>query len=118
MVAPVLGRITAILAARADFSLDRLSDAVLVSDAISEHAPSYMSGGQVNVAVEDGDGTLDIKVGPLVSGGASDLLETLKVPGFEHSLERLANEVKIEKADAAQEGVEYLRLTIARSPRV
>lgn len=116
MVAPVLGRITAMLAARADFSLDRLADAVLVSDAISAQAPSCISGSHVSVAIEDGDGSLDFRVGPLASGGANELLTTMNVPGFEHSLERLANEVQVEQADSSEDGQEYLRLTLGPSP--
>ena len=108
---------TAILAARADFSLDRLSDAVLVSDAVSAHAASFVSGQHVDVAIEDGGGTLDMRVGPLVSGGAGDLLGTMKVPGLDRSLENLTDEVKIEKAaqEPAAEAEEYLLLTISRT---
>src|SRR4051812_7253335 len=48
-VAPVLGRIIAMLAARAGFSIDRLSDAQLVSDALSAHAPTYLREGDVRI---------------------------------------------------------------------
>lgn len=115
LVAPVLARVTAILAARADFSLDRLSDAVLVSDAVSAHAASFVSGEHIDVAIEDGGGTLDIRVGPLVSGGANELLGTMKVPGLDRSLENLTDEVKVEKAatNPASEDQEYLLLTIS-----
>ena len=47
LVAPVTSRVTAILAARADFPLDRLADAVLVSDAIAAHASEYIAGSDV-----------------------------------------------------------------------
>lgn len=113
LVGPVLARVTAILAARADFSLDRLSDAVLVSDAVSAHAASFVSGQHVDVAIEDGGGTLDIRVGPLVSGGASELLGTMKVPGLERWLEGLTDDVKIEKAAEEPADEEYLLLTIS-----
>jgi serine/threonine-protein kinase RsbW len=117
LVGPVLARVTAILAARADFSLDRLSDAVLVSDAVSAHAASFVSGERVDVTIEDGDGSLDIRVGPLVSGGAGELLGTMKVPGLDRSLENLTDEVKIEKAanGQADKDEEYLLLTISRT---
>ena len=70
LVASVASRVTAILAARADFPLDRLADAVLVSDAIAAHASDYISGSDVGLVIEDGDGTLDFRVGPLHEGGA------------------------------------------------
>jgi serine/threonine-protein kinase RsbW len=97
LVASVASRVTAILAARADFPLDRLADAVLVSDAISEHASDYISGSDVGLVIEDGDGTLDFRVGPLHEGGGEGLLREMEVPGLGHSLERLVDEVKVER---------------------
>ena len=75
LVASVASRVTAILAARADFPLDRLADAVLVSDAISAHASDYIAGSDVGIVIEDGDGTLEFpRVGPLHQGGGEGLL--------------------------------------------
>lgn len=98
LVASVASRVTAILAARADFPLDRLADAVLVSDAISAHASDYIAGSDVGLVIEDGDGTLDFRVGPLHEGGGESLLREMEVPGL-HSLERLVDEVKVERGD-------------------
>jgi serine/threonine-protein kinase RsbW len=97
LVAPVTSRVTAILAARADFPLDRLADAVLVSDAIAAHASDYIAGDDVGVAIEDGDGTLDFRIGPLDEGGARGLLQEMEVPGLGQSLERLVDEVNVER---------------------
>ena len=96
LVASVSSRVTAILAARADFPLDRLADAVLVSDAIAAHASDYISGSDVGLVIEDGDGTLDFRVGPLHEGGGEGLLREMEVPGLGHSLERLVDEVSVE----------------------
>src|SRR4051812_6519686 len=74
LVAPVTSRVTAILAARADFPLDRLADAVLVSDAIAAHASDYISGSDVGVEIEEADGSLEFRIGPLDEGGAQGLL--------------------------------------------
>ena len=52
LAAPVLGRVTAMLAARAGFSVDRLSDAVLVSDALAAHAPAAIVGRHIHVAID------------------------------------------------------------------
>ena len=90
---------TAILAARADFPLDRLADAVLVSDAISAHASDYISGSDVGLVIEDGEGSLDFRVGPLHEGGGEGLLREMEVPGLGQSLERLVDEVKVERGD-------------------
>jgi serine/threonine-protein kinase RsbW len=110
LVSAISSRVTAMLAARADFPLDRLADAVLVSDAIAAHADEYVLGGDVGLAIEDGDGSLDFRVGPLREGGARGLLSELEVPGFGGSLERLVDGISVEDQDAA-EG-EYLVLTI------
>jgi serine/threonine-protein kinase RsbW len=117
LVSAISGRVTAMLAARADFPLDRLADAVLVSDAIAAHAGSYMAREDVGLAIMDGDGSLDFRVGPLRDGGARGLLSQLEVPGLGGSLERLVDGVRIEHgsdavgADAGAEG-EYLALRI------
>jgi serine/threonine-protein kinase RsbW len=97
MMAPVLGRITAMFAARADFPLDRLSDAVLVTDAICAHVGSYLPGQHALVAFEDGDYKVDLRVGPLVEGGGKKLVRHLELPGLERSLEQLVEELKIEQ---------------------
>jgi serine/threonine-protein kinase RsbW len=113
LVSAISSRVTAMLAARADFPLDRLADAVLVSDAIAAHAEEYMVGGDVGLAIEDGDGSLDFRVGPLHEGGARGLLSELEVPGFGGSLERLVNGVNIE--EQGETGGEFLVLTIQNS---
>jgi anti-sigma regulatory factor (Ser/Thr protein kinase) len=125
LVASVASRVTAILAARADFPLDRLADAVLVSDAIAAHASDYIAGTDVGIVIEDGDGTLDFRVGPLHEGGGEGLLREMEVPGLGHSLERLVDEVKVERGDGVPgtaESVadaEFLSLRIgkAHAPR-
>ena len=108
LVSAISSRVTAMLAARADFPLDRLADAVLVSDAIAAHAEEYMASGDVGVAIEDGHGSLDFRVGPLREGGARGLLSELEVPGFGGSLERLVDNVSVEEPD----GTEFLVLSI------
>jgi anti-sigma regulatory factor (Ser/Thr protein kinase) len=99
LVASVASRVTAILAARADFPLDRLADAVLVSDAIAAHASDYIAGSDVGLVIEDGDGTLDFRVGPLHEGGGEGLLREMEVPGLGQSLERLVDEVRVERGE-------------------
>jgi anti-sigma regulatory factor (Ser/Thr protein kinase) len=114
LVSAISSRVTAMLAARADFPLDRLADAVLVSDAIAAHAEAYVSGGDVGLAIEDTDGALDFRVGPLRDGGARGLLSELEVPGFGGSLERLVDKVDVEESSTAGGG-EFLVLTIRRA---
>ncbi len=118
LVAPVTSRVTAILAARADFPLDRLADAVLVSDAIAAHASEYISGRDVGVEISDDEGSLNFRIGPLDTGGAQGLLNQMEVPGLGQSLERLVDEVTVERGDSAVAtetgGAEYLALRIGK----
>jgi serine/threonine-protein kinase RsbW len=111
LVSAISSRVTAMLAARADFPLDRLADAVLVSDAVAAHAEAYVTGGDVGLAIQDGAGKLDFRVGPLREGGAKGLLSELEVPGFGGSLERLVDNVSLEEAGPGDAG-EFLVLTI------
>jgi anti-sigma regulatory factor (Ser/Thr protein kinase) len=116
VMAPVLGRLVAALASRADFPLDRLSDAVLITDAISAHIDPYLPGSHALVAFQDGKGILDVWVGPLISGGAEDLLDTSEIPGLPTSLRDLADDVRVERVsdqpEADRGAGEYLQLSL------
>ena len=48
----------------------RLADTVLIGDAVSAHDAADFSGGTVGVEILDGDGRLDVRIGPLVAGGS------------------------------------------------
>jgi serine/threonine-protein kinase RsbW len=112
LVAPVLGRIVAMLAARAGFSIDRLSDAQLVSDALSAHAPTYVRGDDVRIVFTDSDRTLGARVGPLVDGGSERLLDDADLPGIGRLLEQLADDVRTERVDGTGE---YLVLRLSEA---
>jgi anti-sigma regulatory factor (Ser/Thr protein kinase) len=106
--APVLGRVVSLVAARADFSIDRLSDAQIVSDAIAGAAGAHAldRSGHVEVAIDEHDGGFDLVVGPLVEGGAQQLVRDTELPGLGCLLERLADELAVERA---ADGGEQLR---------
>jgi hypothetical protein len=115
-MAPVLGRVISLLASRSDFPLDRLSDAVLVTDSISAFIDPYIPGSHALLAFQDGNGIIDVWVGPLVNGGAEELLGTMDLPGLDRSLRDLADEVKVERVsdhpDATRGAGEYLLLRL------
>ena len=100
MVRPVLARVIGALAARAQFSVDRLADTVLIGDAVSALATDDFSSGRVEVAIKDGDGTLDVRVGPLVEGGGGRILAKMEVPEG-GSLRALARSMEVESGKAA-----------------
>jgi hypothetical protein len=109
LVAPVLSSVIAVLAARAGFSVERLSDAQLVTDAIAAHARSAFAGRRVNASIETAPQQLELRLGPLVSGGGDTLVAASAVGGLAPLLERLADDVSAE----SREGHEELRLVIA-----
>lgn len=112
LLAPVLSRVISILAARANFSIDRLSDAVLLGDAISAHAPDDFPEGTARIAVEEDEGSLLVKVGPLLKGAGDRLLDGMRIPQIGGSLERLADEIRA----VQEEDGEYILLRISRLP--
>lgn len=115
-VAPVLGRVVSMLAARADFSIDRLSDAQLVSDAVATNSQAHTLDGHVRVLVSEAPDTIALEVGPLVAGGARALVRATELPSLGSILERLADDVTVLPAPDAPGG-DAERLRVALSSR-
>lgn len=109
LIGPILSRALGALAARHEITVDRISDAMLLSDAISAGAPQGFSDGHVRVAIADRPSGVELRVGPMRSGGAERLRESLALPAEQGSLEALADELRIENGE---EG-EYLVVGIA-----
>jgi hypothetical protein len=109
----IVSRVISSLASRADLSLDRLSDALLLGDAIASQAASGSLDGRVQIALEDSDGEITVRVGPLREGAAERMLERLEVPTLGTSLTKLANEVRIDTGAAG----EHLVIRVAQRLR-
>ena len=109
MVTPILGRVIGVFAARAELPLDRLSDAVLIGDAVAASAGLHATGERVQVGIDSGPSRIDLRVGPLVSGGGERLLRAADLPGIGDVIGRLANDVRIEAVPG--EG-DFLNLSI------
>ena len=107
---PVLRRVVAMMAAHAGFTMDRLSDAVLVAETLAAGTPAHARDGIVRVVVEDGDDGVVLRVGPLVGGGAEGLLSASRLPAYGGVLEHLADEVAVE---TPEQDAEYLRVRLA-----
>jgi prepilin-type processing-associated H-X9-DG protein len=110
LVAPVLARVVGALAARRDVTIDRLSDAVLLTDAISADAPAAFADGHVRIDLRDEDGAIDLRVGPLEQGAGERLRKGLDIPSV-GSLEKLADELRVEDSGSS----EYLLVRFAAS---
>ena len=81
------------LAARADCPIDRLDDALLITDAIAAHAPAHSTDGRVTVTITARRGELVLVVSELRPGGGQELLADSALPGVGSVLERVADEV-------------------------
>jgi len=112
LLGPVLSRALTALAARQEITVDRISDAMLLADAISAAAPRGFADGQVRLSIADRPEGVELRVGPMQDGAAAGLRESLSLPDVGGSLETLADEVRTE-ADGAGE---YLVVGIAATP--
>ena len=68
LVGAVLGRVVGMLAARAQCPIDRLDDALLITDAVAAHAPRFSADDRVRVVVRTDDSSLEIVVASLAEG--------------------------------------------------
>jgi serine/threonine-protein kinase RsbW len=108
MVKPVLARVIGALAARAEFSVDRLADTVLLGDAVFTSPEVEFTDGRVGISIRDGDGSLRVRVGPLVEGAGEKLLGEMELPGA-GSLRSLANRMEVTKGATPEgEDAEFL----------
>jgi hypothetical protein len=96
LLGPVLGRVVGMLAARAQCPIDRLDDALLLTDAVAAHAPGHTSNGSVTVHVTAEPAGLSLRVGPLAAGGAEALVESAALPGIGNVFQRVASDVRAE----------------------
>jgi serine/threonine-protein kinase RsbW len=111
LIAPVIGRVLSVLAARTDFPVDRLTDTMLLADALAAHAAEGFEDRAIRMVIEDGDGTIDVRVGPMREGAAEKLRSGLEIPGLGATLEKLADDVSV---DQAEDG-EYFSLKMRAS---
>ena len=111
LLAPILSRVISMFATRADFSVDELSDAVLLSDAISAGARAGFPDGTARLAVTEQAGSFELRVGPLGDGGGQRLLDGMRIPSLDASLEALADEIRVEESEAG----ELLAIRIGRA---
>ncbi|MDX6669627.1 MAG: serine/threonine-protein kinase RsbW [Solirubrobacteraceae bacterium] len=109
LAAPVLSRVVAMLAARSNFSVERLSDAQLISDAIAAHAPSAIVGRHVHMGLDAHEGALDLRVGPLAPDGGERIVQESAIAGIHPVIERLADKVSVEQRN----GFEELQVTLS-----
>jgi anti-sigma regulatory factor (Ser/Thr protein kinase) len=99
LLEPVLANLVGSLAARQEISVDRLADALLVTDAISVAAPGRFADGCVRVGLGESEAGLELRLGPMEKGAAGQIRRELEVPGVGGSLEALADELTVEGSE-------------------
>ncbi len=97
LAGPTICRLVSILVGRARCPLDRLDDALLVCDAIVDHAPAHLADGDLSlgVAVAVSDSSLELRVGPLAAHGAEAILADATIPGIGNVLTRVSDRVDV-----------------------
>jgi serine/threonine-protein kinase RsbW len=102
LVGGVLGRVTRALAAKALFSLDRISDAFLVTDAIAAHANRACSSPRIEFSVSTGVRRVELRIGPLRAGVNAQLCAPSAPEDARSALTILVDELKLVPLDGEE----------------
>jgi serine/threonine-protein kinase RsbW len=110
LVGAVLGRVVGMLAARAQCPIDRLDDAILLTDAVAAHAPIHAQNQHVHVVVAADDDHLELRVADLRPDGGRRLLADGDLPGVGNVFDRVADDVYAGTTPDGESGELILRL--------
>jgi serine/threonine-protein kinase RsbW len=91
----ILPRLLCVLAARAHFSTDRISDAQVMADALVAQTPASIDGGRLGVGVSVRPRDLQLHVGPLRTGRAIWRIVDCTVAGLSPVVEKLVNHLGV-----------------------
>jgi anti-sigma regulatory factor (Ser/Thr protein kinase) len=109
----VMRRVVAVVAAQVDMSVERVMEALLVVELAARHGLRYLVGEHVKIRVTRGEGSFDLRLGPLEENGALRVVKDTDVPVVGSVIQRLTEDVRVEKAQAEGINCEYLLLRIA-----
>jgi hypothetical protein len=112
LVAPVLSRVVGMLGARAQFPIDRLDDALLVTDTVAAHAAGFTVDSTVTMTVHAREGELELRIGLLRPDGGQGLLAAAELPGVGNVLQRVADDVQVQRDPDGEELVVRLGSTV------
>jgi serine/threonine-protein kinase RsbW len=87
----ILPRLLGALAARAQFTTDRISDTQLVADALAARAPTSTSANHLTITINVQPRSLKLDIGPLPSGHAKQLIDDSAVEGLGPIIQKLTN---------------------------
>jgi serine/threonine-protein kinase RsbW len=102
IVRAVLPRVLSTLAARAHFSVDRISDVQIVADVLAAKSRESLSALHLDVGVTVAPRSLKLRLGPLQTGHGESLLSAA-ADGMAPVIERLTDgHHRVERADSAE----------------
>jgi hypothetical protein len=84
-------------ALRRDLTVDQVADAILLAETVSESSGDAFGDDALRFALADGDGGIEMTVGPLAEGGGERLREGLVLPEDGGTVETLADKVEIDR---------------------
>ena len=97
----VLPRLLTVLAARAHFTTDRISDAQLIADALATHA-CEPDGGCLSLAIDVRPRDLQLRIAPLPRGRAGRLMSDSALAGVGPVIEKLSDGHRVTAAGASE----------------
>jgi serine/threonine-protein kinase RsbW len=90
----ILPRVLSALAARAHFSMDRISDVQLVADVLAANADQSFDGSHLAVGVTIAPRNLELRIGPLQAGRGESLM-VAAADGLAPVIDRLADAKRV-----------------------
>jgi hypothetical protein len=96
-----LPRLLCVLAARAHFSTDRISDTELLADALLAEAPALIGPSQLGVAVSVKPRDLELRIGPLRPGGTHGTVDSA-LDGMGPLIEQLTSHRAVAKVGSSE----------------
>ena len=109
-----IGPVLAMLAAREQFSVDRLADLQLLGDLLADFAAATADHEPLRIAIVGARGALELAIGPLDEGVAKQIIRRGELPGLGNAIDRITDRVNVQPSgDEAPGNAEYLRLEVS-----
>lgn len=106
----VLPRVLTVLAARAGFTTDRISDVQMIADALAAQVRDAGGGDEIRLTARTARRRVELAVGPLANGAARELVESSGGEGVASLIGKLSDEHRIDGTPGARSSTLILAL--------